>query len=178
MNRFLTFALGPEIIVVGTAIFVYWFCGRHHSGAGRDLIVLERLVTLLPLFVVPAIFSTIFVPGARNWLWLGRALGFTFLGLVLCSAKIIGAFGTGAKGQDAAFILVIVFAIILSSIGSAISGAMILSAVKPAVGVWFRQHPVAGGVLTVLSAVPIGFVLGLTVTLLIGLVAGVWSAFR
>src|SRR5262245_30843854 len=109
MNRQLTYLFGPETVLAVLTAAIFWFCARHNSGEGRDVNIMEQLVVMLPLFVVPLVFATVLVPGAKNWWWLGRAIVFTYIMLGICAGRIITGFGTGAKWQDAAFILVILF---------------------------------------------------------------------
>ena len=178
MNRFLTWWIGPEAVLGLVTAGVFWYCARHASGAGRDVELLEKLLMLLPFVVVPLVFATILVPGARNWWWLGRAVTFAFLGLMICAGRIIGGFGTGAKGQDAAFILVMVFAIVLVSLAASVSGAMILAETRPAFAEWFRMRRLLGVLLVVIAAVPAGFILGVGLSLVLGVVGGIWSALQ
>lgn len=168
--------LGPETVLLLAAAGVFWFCARHDSGEGRDLLVLERLVMVLPLAVVPLAFATVLVPGAQSWWWLGRAIVVTLAGLMICAGKIIAGFGSGAKGQDAAFVLVVVFGIALVSVGTAATGALILAANHAGFAEWFRVRRLLGCVLTMLAVLPIGVVLATGTTVLVGVTAGIWSA--
>ena len=127
---------------------------------------------------MPLVFATVLVPGAKNWWWLVRAIGFTFLALMICAGRIIGGFGTGAKGQDSAFIMVLVFAIVLISVAASIAGAVILAASHPAFADWFRARRLLGIVLTLVAAVPVGFGLGILLTFVVGVGAGIMSAFQ
>lgn len=165
MNRPLTYLLGPETVLTLLGLLVFWFCARHNSGERHDVDLLEKLVWLLPFVVVPCAFATVFVPGAKTWWWLGRAIVPTFVMLIVCGLKIVDGFGSGAKGQDAALIIIITFGTLAVSLASAITGAMILAASRPAFGEWFQARPVLGSTLTALATLPIGVVLGLTVTL-------------
>ncbi len=163
MNRTLSIILSPEAVLVYITAAVFWFCSRHPSGEGRETEVLGHLVMLLPVLVVPVVFATVFVPGAKNWWWLGRTVFFTALALGVCANRIINGFGSGAKGQDVAIIWVLTFALILVPIGVAISGAMILAETRPAFATWFQARPVIGSLLTLLASVPIALVLGVVV---------------
>lgn len=178
MNRSLTFFVGPETVLALLSVAVFALCAWHNSGAGRDVLILEKVVMLLPFIVVPLVFATVFVPGAKNWWWLGRAIGFTFLMLMVCGCRLIAGFGTGAKGQDAAFILIMTFGLIGVSIATSICGAMILAETKPAFAEWFRGRKFIGSTLTLISAAPIGFLLGISATMIFGVVMGTWSAFK
>jgi hypothetical protein len=160
MNRPLTYLLGPETVLTLLGLLVFWFCARHSSGERHDVDQLEKLVWLLPFIVVPCAFATVFVPGAKTWWWLGRAIVPTFVMLIVCGLKIVDGFGSGAKGQDAALIIIATFGTVAVSLASAVAGAIILAANRPAFGEWFQARPVLGSVLTALAALPIGAVLG------------------
>lgn len=168
MNRQLTYLIGPESVLTVLGVLLFWFCARHNSGQGRDVELMEKIVWLLPFLVVPCVFATVFVPGAKSWWWLGRAIVLTFVVLLVCGSRVITGFGSGAKGQDAAFIIIITFGTVVVSLASAVAGAMILAATKPAFGEWFRLRPVLGSTLTALAALPIGVVLGLAIMLVFG----------
>lgn len=165
MNRVGTYLIGPEtVLTLGTAV-LFWFCARHNSGAGRDVALMERLIWLLPLILTPLAFATVFVPGAKSWWWLGRAAVFSFVAILVCGGRLISGLGPGAKGQDAALILLIVLGAAAVGLATAATGAIVLGAKKPGFAQWFDTHKVLGSVLTLLSAVPIGFVLGAAVTI-------------
>jgi hypothetical protein len=178
MNRNLTYLFGPELVLALFSAAIFWFCARHNSGEGRDIAVLEKLVMTFPLYVVPLVFLTICVPGARNWVWLTRSIVFTYTMLAICGGRIVSGFGTGAKGQDVAFIMVIGLGTILIALGTSITGAMILANVKPTFGAWFGARKFLGSTLTLLAAVPIGFALGIFVTVLIGILASAYAAIK
>ncbi len=178
MNRNLTYFIGPEIVLALFSAILFWFCARHNSGEGRDLLLMEKLVMLLPLILVPLVFATIFVPGARSWWWLGRAVVLTFVMLLVCGGRLISGFGTGAKGQDGAFFMIIMFGAVAIALATAVTGAMILAELKPGFGDWFRARKFLASFLTLLSAVPIGFILGVTVALGFGAFIGFYSAFK
>jgi hypothetical protein len=178
MNRHLTYLIGPETVLLAVTAFIFQVCAQYGSGAGRDVDILERLVVTLPLWVVPLVFATIVVPGGRSWSWLARAIILTLIGLLVCAGRIIEGFGSGAKGQDAAFILVIAFGAVVVALASSITGAMILGHVKPSFADWFRQQKVTASVLTLASAVPISFVLAFVVTLSFSIVALTYSALK
>lgn len=168
MNRQLTYLVGPESVLTLLGLLIFWFCARHNSGERHDVDLLEKLVWLLPFIVVPCVFATVFVPGAKSWWWLGRAIVLTFVMLLVCGGKIVDGFGSGARGQDAALIIIATFGTVAVSLASAIAGAMILAANKPAFGEWFQARPVLGSMLTALAALPIGFVLGGVIMLVFG----------
>jgi hypothetical protein len=178
MNRNLTYLFGPELVLALLSAAIFWFCARHNSGEGRDIALLEKLVMTLPLYVVPLVFLTICVPGAKNWVWLARSIIFTYAMLAICAGRIISGFGTGAKGQDAAFFVVIGVGTILVALGTSITGAMILANVDPKFGAWFGARKFLGSILTLLSAVPIGFALGISVAILIGILASAYVAVK
>lgn len=178
MNRYLSYFIGPETVLLALSVAVFWFCARHNSGEGRDLLLLEKLVMTLPFFVVPLAAATILVPGAKNLLWLGRFVVFTYVMLAICAGRIITGFGTGAKGQDAAFIMVIVFGTAVIALVTSVAGAMILAETKPAFAGWFRSHRILGTLLTAVSIVPVGVVLGGAATVLIGVLAAAYSSIK
>jgi hypothetical protein len=162
MNR--TYLIGPETALAVFTALLFLFCARHNSGAGRDVVIVEKLVWALPFILAPIAFATILAPGAKNWWWLGRAIGFTYIAIFVCGYRLIIGFGSGSKGQDAALILLVVTGSVAVAFATAVSGAMILTATKPAFANWFHAHKIVGSFLTLLSAVPIGFALGITMT--------------
>ncbi len=164
MNRPLTYLIGPETALALFSVVLFWFCGRHNSGAGRDVVLMEKLIWLLPFIVTPIAFATIFVPGARTWWWLGRAILFAFIAILVCGGRLIEGLGSGAKGQDAAFILLVALGAFAVAPATAATGAMILAETKPGFGTWFQAHKTLGSILILLSALPIGVVLGVVVT--------------
>lgn len=117
MNRSLTYLLGPESIALVAGIGTWVVTARHTSGEGRDVDLLEACAMWLPFVVVPLVFLTAFAPGARNWIWVGRAILLSYLALGLCGARLIQGFGMGAKGQDAAFLMILIFGTALISVG-------------------------------------------------------------
>lgn len=177
MSRSLTYLVGPEVVVLVAVLATQAVVARHGSGSGRDLRIVEQMVMALPPLVALAAFLTVLVPGARDWWWLGRAVVASFVGAGFIAARCISAFGAGAKGQDAAFIMAFVFTGAVVSVGVAVAGAMIKAATTPAFADWFRLRPVLGSFLTLLAAVPIGIGLLLVVGTTVGVVLGLWSAF-
>ena len=178
MNRSLTYFIGPEIVLTALSLAVFWYCGRHNSGQGDDIRLMEKLVMLMPFVVVPLVFATIFVPGAKNWWWLGRAIGFTFVMLLICGGRVISGFGSGAKGQDAAFLILIMFGTLAVSVATAVTGAMILGETRPAFAEWFSGRRFLGTLLTLIASIPIGFVLGVSVTLISSCLAMAYSVIK
>ena len=178
MSRATSLLAGPELVLAAITGAVFWFCARHNSGEGRDVLLCERLLMLLPLLMVPAAFATVFFPDAKNWWWLGRAIVATYVLLFVCAARLIAGFGTGAKGQDAAFIIVLIFGTALIALGTAVAGAMILAETRPAFATWFGARRFLGSFLTVVAALPIGLGLGLVATVLVTVVASFATAFK
>ena len=169
--------LAPEAVAALAVAIVFALCALHPSGEGEDIAFLERMVWLLPVVVVPAVFVTILLPGARSRAWLLRATIACFVALLVGAMRIVEGFGTGARGQDAALILVMSFGLVLVSLGLAIAGAIVLAHERPAFGAWFHRRRLAGSALTLLATLPIGFVLGVTLAFALGVLGGLWSAF-
>lgn len=178
MNRLPSLLAGPELVLAVLTGLVLWYCSRHDSGVGRDVALMEKLVLLLPLLLVPPAFATILLPGAKNWWWLVRAIVFTYTLLFVCAGRGIAGFGEGAKGQDAAFLLVLIFGTILIALGTAVVGAWILAETRPAFAAWFGARKVLGSFLVLAATVPLAFGLGLVATLGVALGAGVYSALK
>lgn len=164
MNRSLTYALGPEGVLVLLSALLFWFCSRHNSGEGRDVALMEKLIWAIPFIITPISFSTILLPDAKNWWWLGRAIVFTYIAVMVCGYRLVEGLGSGAKGQDAALILLLTLGAFAIAIGTAVSGTMILSATKPAFAAWFRAHTILGPLITAVAVIPIGIVLGVVAT--------------
>ena len=178
MSRPLSLVAGPELVLAIFTAVIFWICARHNSGVGRDVDLMERLVMLLPLLIVPPAFATVLVPGAKTWWWLGRAVVFTYIFMFVCAGRLITGFGMGAKGQDAAFIMVLIFGTMLIAIGATISGALILAENRPAFGAWFGARKILGSLLTVAAIIPVGFGLGIVATIGVALYASIASAFK
>lgn len=174
MNRQLSYLLGPELVLVLFTIATYWFCSRHNSGEGRDVEIMSGLVWAVPFIIAPVVFATVLVPGSKNVWWLGRAIFWTFVAVFICGFRIIDGFGTGSKGQDGAMILLVVMGSVAVGLGVAITGAMILSASRPGFAQWFQSHKLLAPFLTLLSAVPIGIAIGFVVTLVGGILLGLY----
>ncbi len=156
----------------------YAVLAKHPSGEGRDLRLAEQMAMALPPLAAALAFLTFFAPGSRDWWWLGRAVAASFVGAGFIAVRCISAFGTGAKGQDAAFILVFVLTGTVVSVGSAVAAALIQADRHPAFADWFRARPVIGSFLTLLASVPIGIALFFVVSLTGGVVLGLWSSIR
>lgn len=178
MNRNLTYLIGPEVILAVFSTGVFWFCSRHASGEGRDVAIMEKLVMLLPWVVVPLVFATVWVPGGKSVWWLVRAVVLTYLMLVVCGGRIIGGFGPGARGQDAAFIIVLMFGTAAVALATSVTGAMILAEMKPAFARWFAARKVLASMLTLAAAVPIGAVLGVVATLCTGFLLAFYDGLK
>lgn len=177
MKRQLTYLIGPEVIMLLVSGWVWWHCRQHPSGEGRDVEILERTLMLLPFCVVPLVFATIFVTGAKNWLWLCRANVALIAGLMPCAYWLVCGFGSGSKGQDVGMIMVLAFGIILAGIGSTVAGAMILAATKPAFALWFSTHRFFGVLAVAAAAIPISFAMSVGFFTLVGLIGGIWIEF-
>lgn len=178
MNRLPAFLIGPETTLALCSVMVFWFCSRHGSGESRDVVLMERLIWLLPFLLVPVAFATIFSPGAKTWWWLGRAVTSSYAAIFFCGHRIIRGLGSGAKGQDAAFILLIVSGTVAIALASTMGGAIILASTKPGFADWFQAHKMLGSFLTVVTAVPVGFVLGFLVTTGLGWFGGLVAVLK
>lgn len=164
MNRSISYLLGPETVLAVATALLFWFCARHNSGAGRDVAIMEKLIWAIPFLLTPIAFATILVPDAKNWWWLGRAIGFSYVAIFVCGSRLICGLGSGSKGQDVAMILLVVLASVAIAVASSVTGAMILAATKPGFANWFQAHKLLGSCLTVLAMIPSGFTLGIIVT--------------
>lgn len=174
MNRWLTVLVGPESVLTGLTLVVYWFCARHGSFASRDVTILERALWLLPLVAVALAYATLLVPGARSWSWLVRVNLSLLIGLVVGSIRIIDGFkapGTGPNGGAIGLLVVICLWILVGSLANGISAAVVLAEHKPAFAEWFRNRRFLGSLLTVLSAVPIAMLM----TFVVGIAAGIYA---
>lgn len=177
MNPSRSVMLSPELVLLTVGAAVFWICARHNSGEGADVALMERMIWLLPIVVVPMAFATVLAPGAKNWWWLARAITFSFVMLAITSHRIVQGFGSGARGQDAALIIVLVLGVAMVSLATSVAGAAILAEVRPGFGAWFRARPLLASLLTLVSALPIGLVLGIVVTTALGVVGGLVSGF-
>lgn len=177
MNRLPAYLLGPELVLLLCTAVTYWFCSRHNSGEGRDVEIMSRLVWTVPFIITPLVFATFLVPGSKSGWWLGRAIFWSFVAILVCGWRIIDGFGTGSKGQDGAVIILIMFDSVTVAIGVAITGALLLAANRPGFANWFQSHKVLGSFLTLLSAVPIGIALGFAVAAVGGILLGLYAEF-
>jgi hypothetical protein len=167
VNRFLTFLVGPESVLTGLTLAIYWFCARHGSYASRDVTILERALA----------YATFLVPGARSWGWLVRVNLALLVALVVGSIRIIDGLkepGTGANGGAIGLLVVICLWILVGSLANSVSAALLLSEQRPALAEWFRQRKFLGGLLTVLAAVPMAFAM----TTLTGVAAGIYAGLQ
>ncbi|HMO63614.1 MAG TPA: hypothetical protein PKE47_00025 [Verrucomicrobiota bacterium] len=144
MNRPFTYLLGPEAALKLASLVVSWFCARHNSSTDRDSDLRGKPIWAIPLLLSRVAYATILAPGAKNWWWLGRAIGFTYLAAFVCGARLIHGPGSGSRGQDVAFIL----SVMMGSVAIAIPGAMILAATKPGFANRFEAHRFPGSILT------------------------------
>jgi hypothetical protein len=102
---------------------------------------------------------------------------FTFTAIFLCGARLIHGLGSGSKGQDAAFIVLVVTGSLATALATAPTGAMILAATKPAFANWFQAHKILGSILTAAAVVPIAFAMGITVTVVGAILLGTYVEF-
>ena len=174
MNRPLAYLFGPEAVLAVFSALLFWFCARHNSGEGRDVAIMEKLIWASPFIITPIAFATILAPDAKNWWWLGRAIGFTYVAIMVCGYRLVGGLGSGSKGQDVALILLVALGAVAIAIATAITGAMILATTKPGFANWFLAHKILGTFLTALAAIPIGFALGLTATFVGSILLGLY----
>ena len=178
MNRRMTYGVGPETVALLLGAFLFWYAAQHGSGEGGDLARLSEATMLMPLGVVPLVFATYFVPGAGTWSWLIRALVGSWAVMFVGGARMISGFGSGAKGQDAAFMLLLVFGTSLVAVAATLAGARILYVQRPPFAAWFRGHKFLGILLTLASMVVVGVVMGFVITFGVGVAAGVWMGLR
>ncbi len=177
MNRAVTFFIWPEVTVGLLTAAVFLFRARYNSYSDSDVRALERLLYLLPVLIVLAAFGGTYGSTSRTWLGLGRANVAAMVGLVICGYRVVSGFGapgSGPKGQDAGFILLVTLGLGLCTIANAIIGSLVLRAQKPAVAEWYRDHGAAGATLTALSMVPI-LLVQIAAIMVIASVAGMMS---
>lgn len=172
MNRFWTLCIGPEVALGVLTIGVFWFCASYNSGTGRDVVLIERLLLVLPLVAAPLAFLTFLTLETKSWWSVGRINLALFVGLIVCGTRLVAALGSGAKGQDVAFLMALAFGVLLGALGNGVIGAAVLFATRPGLAAWFRAHRFLGSVLTLLSTIPIGMVMAIGVTILVALVGG------
>jgi len=178
MNRLVALLVGPEAVMLAITLAAHAYCARHATGEGRDLRTMGVLVWALPPLAVVAAYLTVLVPGAANHGWLARAALASLVGVALLAHRIVAGFGEGAKGQEAGYVIALMFGGAAISLGTAICGAYVRAQQHPTFAEWFRARPLLGSTLTVLAALPIGVVLFLSVSLVGGFAFGLWSAVR
>ncbi len=174
MFRNLSFA--TETVAAVSVAVVFALCALHPNTDDADVDFLEGLIWLLPVIVVPAVFATV-LGGTHSLGWLLRAGIASFVALVASALRIVENFGSGARGQDAAVIVVVTLGVVFVAFGTSFAGALILTRQRPALRDWFRRRRLVGALLVLMAAVPIGLVVGAGVALALGLVGGLWSAF-
>jgi len=152
MNRTLTYLLGPELVLVLTAIVTCGFCSRHNSGEDRDVEIMTRLIWFMPFIITPFVFAAVCVPGAKNWWGLARAILLTFIAVFVCGWRISDAFGTGLRGQDGAVLILVLFGSVTVALAVAVTGAMTLTETRSGVANWFQAHRCLGLLLTPAAA--------------------------
>jgi len=181
MSRSVSLAAGPEAILAALTAAVFLFAARHMSYSAADVRMMERLVWLLPLVAVPLAFITFQWTGGKSWGWLVRANVAVLICLILCAYRIVdgfGAPGSGPKGQDAGFILMVALGAGFSAIANAVCGSLILRAHYPAVAEWFRSHTIAGPIVTAFAALPILVLQSAATGAVVGFLAMVLVAFK
>jgi len=158
MNRLGMILIGPEVTLGLFTAAVFWFCARHNSYSSEDVRTVERFLWLLPVLAVPLAFATIYAPGAKTWWTLGRANMAVAIALTACTFRVVnalGAPGSGPRGEEGVFTLMIAGGMTLTAIANAFLGAAILRAARPVVATWFQMHAVAGLSVTVAACLPI-----------------------
>ena len=168
MNRPMLNLIGPEALLAVATALLFWFCSRHNSGEGRDAEIMGKWIWAIPFVLAPLAFATILLPDSRTWSWLARAIVSTYVATFVCGYRLICGLGSGAKGQDAAMILLVVLGSVAVAIGATVTGTMILASKNPAVADWFAAHRLLGSTLTVPAMIPIGIGLGFVVTVISG----------
>lgn len=178
MSRLPTYLIGPETILLVFNLAVFRFCATHNSGEGNDLRLMEQCVWILPPLAVAAAFLTVLVPGSLEWSWWARAIVASLVGAAVATWRVVEGFGTGAKGQDAAFVIALCLAGVAMGIGSAVTGAMILADKRPEFAAWLRARPVLGSVLTLAVAAPLGLGIVVIAMFTLGFLASLVGALR
>ncbi len=170
------FASAPETIAAIAVAVVYGLCALHPNVDGKDVDFLEGMIWLLPPIVVPAVFATV-LDGTQSLRWLLRPTLASLAALMVSAFRTIQNFGSGARGQDAALIVVMTLGVVFVAVALSVSGAVILARQRPAFRDWFRRRRLLGSLLTLMAAIPVGFVVGAGVALGLGFLGGLWSAF-
>jgi heme O synthase-like polyprenyltransferase len=102
----------------------------------------------------------------------------SLVGAAVATWRVVEGFGTGAKGQDAAFVIALCLAGVAMGIGSAVTGAMILADKRPEFAAWLRARPVLGSVLTLAVAAPLGLGIVVIAMFTLGFLASLVGALR
>ena len=181
MSRSLSLVTGPEAVLAALTAAVFLFCARHMSYGAADVRALERLVWLLPLMAVPLAFVTMRWTADHTWGWLVRVNVAVLTCLTVCAFRIVDGFGlpgSGPKGQDVGFILMVSLGVMFSAVGNAVCGAAILRTQQSAVAEWFRTHTVAGPVVTALATIPILLLQAIATGLVGGVLVMMFTAFK
>lgn len=180
MNRTLQLIAGPELVLAAVTAVVYLVCSRYGSYNSADVAVLERLMWLLPLVVVAAAYSTLWLAGARTWEWLVRVNLAVPVFLTVCALRLVdgfGAPGSGPKGQDVGLLVVGCLGLGFSALGNVTTGAVIMRAKNAGFDEWYRARPGLAWTLTLLAAVPVAVVQSLVTGLVLGIAVEVHAAF-
>ncbi len=177
MTRLASYLHSPELLLVLIGAGVFFYCSRHASYSDSDVTSLSHLMWLLPLVMVATVYATLWWPENRTWIWVGRATLALTVALLVCGWRVVSGFGapgSGPKGQDAGFILMLSLGLGLAAVGNAIAITLILRERRPAWDVWFESHPILGVLLTAVGVVPVFF----AQLLAAGMVGGVLSFFH
>ena len=174
MQRISIYLFSPEILLGLLNLGVILFCARHRTYSDSDVQALSCLAFLLPALAVLAGFALIFVPTPKTWGWLARANLETWATLLFCGFQIVSGFGapgSGPKGQDAGFILILSFGLCATALANAFSLSQIFRGSRTSWDTWLSSHPVAGFLAVGAGAVPVMF----AQLLLFGVLVGVGS---
>lgn len=178
MSRTLSILAWPETGMGLLTLAVFALCSRFGSYSDSDVRVLEKLMWILPFVIVSLGFLTLFLSGARSWSWLVRSNLAVQLSLMICAWRIVSGFGapgSGPKGQEAGFVVIVGFGFVAAAVVNTIYVTAFLRAQNTTVDAWYREHSVWGPVLTVLSFPPVVVTQGLLAGIVFGC-AGLFSA--
>jgi hypothetical protein len=167
MSSILQQLLGPELAMTILVGVIWLVTAKATVGDPTVVHWAERAVWLMPIIAVALAFATLFWPHLGplvideplSWWRLGRTALVSIVGPCIAVWFIVHLFGSGAHGQDAAFIITLLIAGVFTSLGIAIGGAAILADRHEAFAEWFRMRPIIGSALTLIAALPIGIVL-------------------